>query len=381
MAAGTRAAAARAMRLGNGRLPGSIALLLLLLLLGCRGAQSAGSNVHPGGGEGLWAPQRPTRSAEFDRATSSLREQVQLLGAAPGAVDDASARRAVATLADALANAPDAHGVDVTDAAGAMRSGYVDVVGAAGATATAQLRRALLVAANTMTLLARGPYAGERAVARRVARFEQAAAGLDSGEPIEAQPEAVAHALAGAGAALAALDRASSVGLAPPAAGAAEAQPSASTAHRAPFDSSLATYSDAVDALAVAPAAQVPGALLCALDGLAGALRALPTGGARADSESLALVRSFASDMAAAPAQSAAQASFTKGALERAEGILSQHATRSLAQVPAAGREVRAMRVQVAAIDAQRPLAPQLPRVLGALEAAEDALRSMALPP
>lgn len=170
-----------------------------LMLLGCRGA-------------GLFGPHLLTRDQKFEGATSSLREQVQVFGAAPGTVDDASTRRAVSSMADAIANVPDSQGVDVAAAARNMRTDYVDVAGATGGPASAHLRRVLMVAAGAMALLAHGPYVGEPAVARRVAVFEQVAAELNPDEAIEAQRQVVVRAFAGAGAALASIERAAGIG-------------------------------------------------------------------------------------------------------------------------------------------------------------------------
>jgi len=369
----------------------------LFLLLGCRGAQYVGSNVQPGGaGEGLFAPQPSTGNGRFETAVSSLREQVQLLGAAPDAVDDASARRAVRSLADAIENVPDPQGVDVTDAAGIMRTDYGNVVGATGATASGQLREALMVVAGAMTLLGRGPYAREPAVARRVSAFEHAAAAVNPGEGIKAQPQVVVHALVAAGAALGSLERASGIAPAPvvsartSASAVAPQQPPGVTEaqqpppalpvspHPSPFAAALAIYSAAVDRLAVAPPDQVPVALRKALDALADVLQVMP--GSAATIEELALMRSFASDMTAAPSPSGAQGGFTKHVLDLADDILSLTAKRSFGQVPPVADEVSAMRRQVAAIDGERALGPQLLTILGALEAAEDTLRTMAVP-
>lgn len=353
----------------------------LLVLVGCRGAQYVGTSAAPGGGgEGLFAPQAPTRNQRFENATSSLREQVQLLGSAPGTVDEASTRRAVHSLADAIANVPDPQGVDVDAAAGSIRSSYVNVAGAMGPNASRRLRESLMVAAGAMTLLARGPYAREPAVARRVAAFEHAAASVSPDEAIEGQAPAVIHALAGAGAALASLDRASVIAPASSTGVTAE-QPPSTTPGVAPFASALVAYSDAVDALAVTPPGQVPDAVQHALNALAGVLQVLPAGAPAGNTGDLALMRSLTSDIAAAPAQSAAQARLAKLALDRAGAILSLAARQGFQRVPAVGDEVRLMRIQVGGVDSQRPLEPQLSRILASLEAAEDVLRTIARPP
>lgn len=351
----------------------------LLVLLGCRGAQYE-SKVQSPGAEGRLPSAAEARAPEapFADAVFNFRRDVQLLGAAPGALDDASARGAVGSLANAIASAPRSQGVDVTDAAVTMRNNYVDVVDATGPMASWRLRDALLVAASVMTRLAKGPYSCEPAMERRVDDFEKAAHAIDPNDEIRAQRHVVVRALAAAGAALASLERASSYAAPPPRTGVAEHAPEVSP-RVAPFAAALLRYSDAVDALAVTPPNQVPVVLRRALDNLADVLRVAPGSPWATAYDSLAAIHTYALEMAAAPAHSAAQSSFTLRALDSADLLLTLMATQVSEQTPAIAGEVREMRDQVAAIDAQKTLGPQILTVLGALEAAEDALRTLSV--
>lgn len=383
--------AAHALRGGS---PLAACLTCCLLLLGCSGVEYLGSNAAPGGpGEGLFAPRHPpTRSDRFEAAVSSLRAQAQLLAAAPATLDETAAHQAVDRLADAIANVPDAGGVDVHDAAETMRNDYGEVVIGSD---VGQLREALMVASSAATLLGRGPYQTESAVSRRAAAFESAAAAVNPNEAIQAQPRAVVQALVAAGAALASIERASGTPPPPvvpapaapgtplPPAGVAQSQPPGLhvSPYFTPFAAALSSYADAVDRLSVAQPDAIAKALEGALDSLADVMQVVPGADAAVTADQIVLMRKCASDMRAAPAQSGARTAFAKRVLHVAAEALSVVAERNFAQVTSLADEVAAMRRQVDVIDAQRSLVPQFLQVLGALEAAQDALRTIALQP
>jgi len=154
------------------------------------------------------APPAPAPATRFQSAVTSLREQVELLRVSPGPPGDQGVRRAVATLADAIEDVPDARGVDVVDAARTMREDFPDDIGGGQRNAphaAAQARRALETAAGALSLLAGGPYAGVRGLATRVRALRQATDAIAPDERIDDQRPRVVEALARAVDAVAAL--------------------------------------------------------------------------------------------------------------------------------------------------------------------------------
>jgi hypothetical protein len=336
----------------------------------------------------------------FQNTASLFREQVQLLEMAPSTYGAASVRRAVATLADAVESVPFPEAVDVVGAAQTMREEFPDDVGGSQAhttTAPEQMRRALQTAAGAMILLSHGPYARASYFTEGADQFEKAADAVNPGKSLPAQQGTVLAALRSAADALydydwpaaatlqtaagspgqAAANAPSTPATGTP--GAAEAQ--AVQPHRDAFDQALWVYSASVDRFVSRPADQPTESLVQAFGALADAIAAIPAGSDVATyqtaSVGAASVRALARDFRRAAPQSIEQSIIARRLFETAGGVLFA-ATEMAGPSPAVSAGIRALRREGQTI-ADKPLDAQPRQVADSLEAAERALRVIAM--
>jgi len=343
------------------------------------------------------ARSSPAPTGDFPRAVSSLNEQVQLLLAAPASVDDAALNRALRTLAAALQAVPDTQGVDVTAAAQTVRTPLpLSFAGTQPPPATQQLYDALESAAGAMLLLAHGPYVRFPFVADDVSGFERSVNAIERDQRIAAQPRQVVGALAMAGRALSAFERASGLAAAPvvraPAGTPAAAGPAAPPRGREmgvaegqtvpapslPFPAALTSYSTFVDRYASLPPDGAARALRRAIDAIAAALEVMPRGQGLAPSEDAVALRRLGQEFELARPLSTDQARIARDAFSRTWTFFRVAAEKAYRGAPAVGDAVRALHEQYVTIDPSRPLRAQLLPVLGSLDAVERVLRTMA---
>ncbi|HXX70041.1 MAG TPA: hypothetical protein VEK07_22870 [Polyangiaceae bacterium] len=358
-------------------------------------------------------PSTAAAALPFQAAASSFREQVQLLEIAPATYGVESVRRAVATLADALESVPFAQDVDVVDAARTMREELPDDVGggqADAATASLHVRRALQTAAGALYLLAHGPYASALHFTDGAEQFEKTAGEIAPNDTVPDQRRRVIAALRTATDVLSDFEWPAGVvasrvapgtmgptaatagpSPAPPAGapGAAEAQGVSSAAGaqgvpppREVFASALWVYSASVDRFVLRPVAQAPEALREAFSALADAIAAIPSGGdatsREAASQGAAAVRALTQEFARAAPLSIEQSILARRLFELAGGALSAATERKGGASPTVAAGIRDMHREDQAI-ADRPLDSQLRHVFDSLEAAEHALRAIAM--
>lgn len=350
-------------------------------------------------------------AAPFESAASSFREQVQLLETAPAAYGSESVRRAIATLADALERVPFPQGVDVVDAARTMREEFPDDVGggqANDATASLKVRRALETAAGALYLLAHGPYANVLPFSKGSDQLERTADTIAPDETVPAQRQHVLAALRSAADVLsdfewpsvaAGSQVASGTGdfgdsgtasFTPPVAapGVAEAQgvpgPDAGGGRlpRELFASALWAYSASVDRFVLQPVARAPEALHEAFGALADAIAAIPCAGdptsCEAAYQGAAAVRALMQEFKHAPRSSIEESILARRLFEVAGGVLSAVSERKGGPSAAVAAAIRDLHREDQAIG-DAPLDSQLRHVFDSLEAAEHALRAIAM--
>lgn len=316
----------------------------------------------------------------FQNTASLFREQVQLLEMAPSTYGAESVRRAVATLADAVERVPFPEDVDVVDAAQTMREQFPDDVGgsrANPATAPEQARRALQTAAGAMILLSHGPYARASYFTEGADQFEKAADAVNPGKSMPAQQGTVLAALRSAADALYDYDWPATPATGMP--GAAEAQ--ATEPNRDAFDRALRVYSASVDRFVSRPTDQPTEALVQAFGALADAIAAIPAGSDVASTQTVSVgaasVRALARDFWRAAPLSIEQSIIARRLFEMAGGVLSA-TERTSGPSPAVSAGIQALHRQGQTI-ADKPLDAQPKQVANSLEAAEHALRAIAM--
>jgi hypothetical protein len=340
-------------------------------------------------------------ASRFEDAAASLGEQVQLLRVTPAQPEgDARIKRAVSALAIAIEDVPASQGVDVVNAANLMREALPEDVGGGqldASTATNRIRAALEVASGALLLLSHGEYAGFPGVADRVTVVQRAVDTIEPGEPVEPQWRSIVTALGLASDTLFAMERVSGVdapaiartaasGAAPEgeaSSGSLESAPEgvAETQGASPsrgFPSALASYSSWIDRFASVPPTEGPRALRHAFDALAEALATLPKRDHLVPAE-VAEMHRLAADFERAPSLSPQQTRIARHVFERADGVLTQATRGEYREAPMIGADERSFHLEWASLDESQSLHPQLPRVLGSLEAAERVLRLVAL--
>jgi hypothetical protein len=328
-------------------------------------------------------PSTLPRAARFQSSVVSLDRHVQLLRAAPAALDQASLATALAAIADSVADVPAPDGVDVRFAASTIRGfiGTTDVTPFARQT-TANMRSALETAAGALVLLSRGPYASKPEVAAAVARLKGATAALEPDAQLVAQRAAVVEALAAASMALTTLAHASGM-VTPPIPQAPRAQPQGAAELQtrgtriAPLTTALATYSQWVARCASAPPSAAVELLPSAIGALAAAVDVVPRGDRPVQSMNAVVLREYARAITTGPAGSRAQSRAARNAFERVAVFLIV-VGEQYGATPEVGREARAVEVDARAIDPSQPLAPQMRAVVSALIHAERAMRAIA---
>src|SRR5262249_27024012 len=134
------------------------------------------------------APPAPAPAVRFQSSVVSLDRRMQLLRAAPAALDGANLAAAFEEIAQSIANVPNADGVDVGWGASTIRSSASAIDAAALGKQTAEnARGALETATGAMLLLSRGPYAGKPEVATAIASLKRATDALEPGVPLATQ--------------------------------------------------------------------------------------------------------------------------------------------------------------------------------------------------